>query len=147
MRLSSFSRRSCSSTSPQSPAMCRARYPTGASPDASNAAMAPGVATIRPGWNFSPATASSPCSESPESGRGHSQLPQESAPISWWYSLAERTSSFQQPSRDGSHPSDQALLETSSLEHPQPLAGPTSSSDHVRRKQERTVPLSDDPRA
>src|ERR1035437_6047678 len=56
MRLSSFSRWSCPSTSPQSPAICRARYPTGASPDASNAARAPGVARIRPGWNFSLAT-------------------------------------------------------------------------------------------
>src|ERR1035437_9485186 len=56
MRLSSFSRRSCSSTSPQSPAICRTRYAMGSSPDASNAARAPGVATIEPGLNLIPLT-------------------------------------------------------------------------------------------
>ena len=47
------------------------------------------------------------------------------APIVWW------------PARSGTY----------SLEHPQLLAGPTSSSDPVRHRQERTAPLLGDPRA
>src|SRR5207249_12332506 len=52
--LSSFSRRSCSSRSPQSPLRWRTRYASASSPDTLSASRAPGVATIEPGLNLVP---------------------------------------------------------------------------------------------
>lgn len=48
----SFARRSWSSSSPQSPAACQSKRALGKSPASSNAASAPGVATICPSGNL-----------------------------------------------------------------------------------------------
>src|SRR5207247_834902 len=60
---SSFSFRSCSSSSPQSPEACRYRNSKLASPDSSRARNAPGVATICPKENFGDAIAVLPAAQ------------------------------------------------------------------------------------